>query len=402
MRFLQLGYPRRRSRRTLSLVLALSVAVPTLAQTRVIREGRGWVEETSGSLPKARSLRVNTALGNVTVQSGSRELRYVVRKLSQESSEQAARKQFAALRISAHRRGKFAVLQGAGRRSEGPVATDILLVVPRELDIVDVDTLGGNIVVTSSAGRLDLGTRAGNVHVGTASNVVRVRTMGGNVTLDAAGANVVIRSGGGDIRVGNARGRVEVSTLGGNIYLHSVGAASVQAHGGNIQVDQCRGDLVAHTSGGSIELGAVGGSASIGTGGGNIHLGGAHGRVEAVTAAGNIEMWKLASGALAQSGAGTITAEFVGAGDKVRESVLHTSSGNVVIYLGRETPATVKALNERALGRGIHSEFPELRVSSDGGYIRPRMVYAEGVLNGGGPVLKVRTAVGQIDFRRLK
>jgi hypothetical protein len=40
-------------------------------------------------------------------------------------------------------------------------------------------------------------------------------------------------------------------------------------------------------------------------------------------------------------------------------------------------------------------------VSSEGGGYGPKTVTAEGQLNGGGPVLKVRTNSGNVNFRRV-
>jgi hypothetical protein len=53
-----------------------------------------------------------------------------------------------------------------------------------------------------------------------------------------------------------------------------------------------------------------------------------------------------------------------------------------------------------ANGHRIRSDFPELRVQSEGNDWGPRNVYAEGALNGGGPVLKVSTVSGNIEFRK--
>jgi hypothetical protein len=50
-------------------------------------------------------------------------------------------------------------------------------------------------------------------------------------------------------------------------------------------------------------------------------------------------------------------------------------------------------------GRGISSDFPGLKITASGDY-GPKAMYAEGALNGGGPMLRVRTTIGQINFRR--
>jgi len=54
------------------------------------------------------------------------------------------------------------------------------------------------------------------------------------------------------------------------------------------------------------------------------------------------------------------------------------------------------------LGNGHHitSDFPDIHIAGEGGQWGPRTLSAEGKLNGGGPVLKVRTTTGNIWFKR--
>jgi len=392
----------------LSLVVTGFVAISALAlaEDKLEREGRTWVRTENGSLPTGRSVRVITGVGNVTIDNSGKPFTYTVRKRSSQVREQDAKKQFNALRVSGSRRGDVSVLEGDWPRNAGIAsgfAADFVVHVPRELDLVLVDTLSGNVTVTSSFAKLDLGTRGGNIQVDEAGNLVKVRTMGGNITIGRANGDVYIRSGGGDIRLGQAKGKVEVVSMGGNIWMDRVGTAKVRAGGANIDIHQCLGDLNVNTSGGGVSLGEVGGSAIVESGGGNIRLGSVRGRVVASTANGNIEMWKVGGGAQAQSQAGTIVAEFVGSKDSFGESFLHTTAGDIVVYLKNGTPATVQAASEMGKrNQGIRSDFPELHIVSEGSEYGPRMTYAEGSVNGGGPLLKVSTSVGQIDFRKGK
>jgi hypothetical protein len=55
---------------------------------------------------------------------------------------------------------------------------------------------------------------------------------------------------------------------------------------------------------------------------------------------------------------------------------------------------------EAARSYGIRSEFGELKISGPTANLGPREFYAEGNLNGGGPILHVHTTAGNIEIKR--
>jgi len=72
-----------------------------------------------------------------------------------------------------------------------------------------------------------------------------------------------------------------------------------------------------------------------------------------------------------------------------------------MIYVAPNVKLSIRASIEVANGHRIQSEFPEIRITTEGGDdYGSKTVTAEGDLNGGGPVLKVRTTTGDISFRR--
>ncbi len=386
-----------------AFVLALLLAaVPVLAQSRVVREGRSWVEQSNGVLtPAGHVLRVTTDVGNVRVKGGSPELRWVATKRCYASSEQEARKQFERFRITAARRNEVATLDGT--RTGGDMArftVEIVVEVPRNMQLINVASDGGNVAVSNTNGRVEVATGGGTVNLDDINGSVRARTAGGNIQIGTVNAEVSIKSGGGNINIANAK-RVDVSTLGGNIAVGNVAGGLIQTGAGSIGVNHSEGELKLSTAGGSIDVGDVTGALRIETGGGNIHVGGAKGHVVAITGGGNVELFKLAKGAQAQSGAGSITAEFIAGRGAFTDSGLRTTAGDVVVYLAN-VPCTIHAASEIASGRGIRTDFPELKITSEGGDFGPKTMYLDGALNGGGPVLKVRTSIGQIEFRRSK
>jgi hypothetical protein len=99
---------------------------------------------------------------------------------------------------------------------------------------------------------------------------------------------------------------------------------------------------------------------------------------------------------------GRITAEFVGDRNSMRESELVTSMGDIVVYFAAAVPANLHAVIGSSPTKHIVSEFPELKISSGSADYGPRSIVADGALHGGGPVIELRTMVGQIELRNVK
>src|SRR5437588_5130226 len=159
------------------LALAASAAAQTATSnaTRVYRDGNAWVEEITGTLPAARTVRVNTQVGSVhVVGSAQPSVTYTIRKRVFYGSEEAARREMQNITVTAVRQGDTAVFEGEwieARNHRGSV--DFNINVPRDLELVKIDTSGGGIGVNNIAGRLD------------------VHTMGGGIELDQIGGTTI-------------------------------------------------------------------------------------------------------------------------------------------------------------------------------------------------------------------
>ncbi|HEX8801361.1 MAG TPA: hypothetical protein VF772_22245, partial [Terriglobales bacterium] len=147
-------------------------------------------------------------------------------------------------------------------------------------------------------------------------------------------------------------------------------------------------------------LGDVYGAVTADTGGGTVKLASAKGDVRVVTGGGAVELMKLGESAHVETGGGSITAQFVAGRSQFKDSSLRTAVGNIMVYLPRDLGVSVHASTEMANGTGITSTFSGLTISSEGGKYGPKSMSAEGSLNGGGPILRVRTTIGQIDIRQ--
>ena len=77
--------------------------------------------------------------------------------------------------------------------------------------------------------------------------------------------------------------------------------------------------------------------------------------------------------------AGGIVAKFVASSGERNDSVLETSAGDITVYLAPNLNISVRASIEVANGHDIRSDFPEIRVTTEGGDYGPKTVTAEGI-----------------------
>jgi len=380
----------------------LTLAAPLWAQSsRVFRDGSAWVEETTGTLPAGREFRTFTDLGSLRVQGNSSQVTYVVRKRSDADSEEAARRQFEQLRITASKVGDAVVLEGRLiGRGVNRMAAEFMVQIPRLTQLVKAETRSGALSLNSIAGSVMGLTGGGNVKVDDISGPVKITSAGGNMEAGNVTSDLFLQSGGGNISVERVTGQLFIKTGGGRVKIGTAGAATVETGAGNVDVNRCSGDLHASSGGGNLNIGDVSGTVTAETGGGTVRLGSAQGAVQVVTGGGAVELMKVGQSAHVETGAGPITVQFVAARGQFRDSYLHTAAGNIVVYLPRDLGVSIHASTELTNGVGIKCEIPGLGISSEGGQYGPKSMFGEGPLNGGGPILRLRTTIGQIEIRR--
>ena len=390
---------------------SVAVLVATLAslalcqEGRIYREGSNWVQEVTGDLGAAKNLRVKLAAGSVRVQGGSQAgITYTIHRRAYTSSEQQARRAFESHRVSTSVKGETAWIVGeSSGRGDHKSADDFVINVPRNLESAKIETGCGSADATGIAGRVDLASGGGNIHADDIGGEVTVETGGGTIEVGSVGGGVTLQTGGGNIKIASAKGEIKAESGGGNvIVLSGLQGAVLETGGGSIRVDKCSGTVKATTGGGSVELGEIGGPAEIETGAGSIRLTSSKGRVHAQTGGGSIQL-DGATSVQAETAAGAIVVKLLssaGAGGHTN-STLETSAGDITVYLANDLAISIRAEIEMGNGHTIRSDFSDIRVSSEGGQYGPKTVTAEGQLNGGGPVLKVRTNSGNVDFRRV-
>lgn len=188
-----------------------------------------------------------------------------------------------------------------------------------------------------------------------AAFATQLKTSGGNVTVGDLAGNVHARTSGGSIKLGHLGGTVDARTSGGNIALGSAAAA--------VNLD---------TSGGNIVVGRTAGPAKLETSGGDIRIDAAVGSLQARTSGGNVRATLV----------GPLTAD----------SSLGTSGGNVRVTVD---PKAAFRLDASTSGGSVDADGLTITLE---GTSRSRAKLA-GAVNGGGPVLKLRSSGGSISVR---
>jgi DUF4097 and DUF4098 domain-containing protein YvlB len=365
------------------LVATGLAAVAQTGNTRLYRSsGNEWIQEVSGTLPAARVVRVKSSAGSIKVQGVQQNnIRYVIREHVRANSEEAARREISRMRFTTLSSGE-AVLLKADCEGYNRGSIDFDVHVPRQTVALKLETNGGQVSAENLAGKLDASTGGGNIHLDKIEGSISVASAGGVIDIGDVGSDVAVSTGGGNIHIGSAAGRVMASSGGGDLRVGSGKLMTLETGGGSIKVNKCDGQIKAETGGGAIDLSEIGGPAVIESGGGGIKVAG------------------IRNGLRAETGSGPIVATLT-RGTNFSDSRLETSVGDIIVYVPDGLGVTIRAAVEVARGDGIRSEFPELKITRSGNF-GPREVFAEGSLNGGGPVLHVHTATGTIQLLRKK
>jgi len=188
-----------------------------------------------------------------------------------------------------------------------------------------------------------------------------------------AGYATETRTSGGGITIGDFNGKAYAHTSGGGIKLGKIGAeVEAKTSGGSIALDEARGDVDLNTSGGNISVGRISGSANIATSGGSIKITAVQNSIRAHTSG------------------GSITAGVVG--PLKADSSLSTSGGSVHVTVDKSAAFRLDAATS---GGSVDASGLTLTLESSG---RDRNRLA-GMVNGGGPELKLRTSGGGIVVR---
>ena len=249
---------------------------------------------------------------------------------------------------------------------------------------VDAHTSGGSIKVGDVNGDLNVNTSGGSIKLGIITGTSSIHTSGGSISVAQGGSGTDVHTSGGSIDIGPSNGNIKARTSGGSINIATV-----------------NGDVDADTSGGSVRVEGGKGKIAVRTSGGNLTVNSSEGPVMADTSGGSIKIMQTKGAIDARTSGGSVIAEMIETDNgKDTHVSLHSSGGDITVYLPETIEATVSAALKisRFANRDfkIYSDFPLSVKGEDSGRIS-----AKGAINGGGNKIQLNTSDGDIYIKKL-
>jgi len=200
--------------------------------------------------------------------------------------------------------------------------------------------------------------------------------------------SVDLSTSGGSIAVGDLKGEVTARTSGGELNFGRIdGPVRGNTSGGSISLEGSRGKAVLRTSGGGIRVDDVAGEVDASTSGGSVQVNRATGRVSAHTSGGSITIREATGAVDASTSGGSVSARL--SAQPQEASRLSTSGGSINVELAASVHVDVDASTS---GGSVSSDFP-VPTSRDHQNLRT-------AINGGGPLLQLRTSGGGISIQK--
>jgi TonB family protein len=302
---------------------------------------------------------------------------------------------------------------------------------------LDISTGAGDILTADVGGVATLATEGGNIVTGELSTnlsegphrhahsglratraAAKLQTQGGHIQVEAADGDLNAFTAGGHINTGYIQGEANLHSGGGHIRAAGIGGkAELTTEGGNITVGKAGSFVAVKTGGGQIDFGEVRGSVHAQTGGGGIRVMYVSGPMDVESSGGSICLTRVSGSVRAETGSGTITAwinpeaSSVGSGTAAHAdsaavslsgaSQLISGEGDIVVFLPRNLAANIEAIVEHGGEQRIQAD-PALALQIAKSTQSNGPLKAVAALNGGGPILKLKTTGGKIKLQYLE
>jgi DUF4097 and DUF4098 domain-containing protein YvlB len=365
------------------------------------QDGSAFIRTTSGNFPCVQKGRVSLAVaGDLTVHGQVRDdCYYRIRQRIATTNEQRAIELMQSFHLRSQTQNDSAYFKVVPY-APGIDTLEIEVAVPKtSREVVAISQIG-SVKAFDLDGAATLESGAGNLEADRIAGPASCRTDGGNVRVGRVNGTLLCYSGGGQIRIGYSGGETWADTAGGEIFVTEVrGPLHATTSGGNIEVERAADVVRAYSLLGLIDIQQAGGLVTAETRGGAIQVSGARGaRCEA--GSGTIRVRNSDGPIRLNTMAGNILAELV-SGRPLQDSNLSTLAGDITVLIPSNLVVTVQARNDTIGARGrIVSDFPEIQTKPFQPGVEPKV--AAGALNGGGPVLRVTAAGGNIYLKRIR
>jgi DUF4097 and DUF4098 domain-containing protein YvlB len=345
----------------------------------------------SGVAPAGQRLRVN-AHGPVTFQGGAaNRLQYTVRVSVMARTEAQAQRVLERYSVRVAPVGGWTVLTAPG----GPVISAVTVKAPL-LSAVEISTSDGPVEAAGVNGPLTVDTGAGELWIDRIRGDCKLVTGGGDIRVGQVNGNLRCSSGAGKISVGTVRGEAVMETVGGDILANDIGA-SVRAEtgAGGVHVLKAGGPVTAGTGGGQIIVDKANGIVMARNMAGPVQVGAAAG-VQCESGSGGIRVSNITGAMRVSTSLGNIMASLLAG--RLADSFLATGNGDITVWIPSNVGVMVRAQNEMAdTMRRIISEYPGVQPRRQG-----RQLFAEGPVNGGGPLLQISATAGTIFIKKQR
>ena len=219
-----------------------------------------------------------------------------------------------------------------------------------------------------------LNTTVGDMDIRNLKGSVQSRTSRGSLKYENINGPIFAYTGQGDMRFTHTQGETHAETIRGNIEINQhTERVKAMTSSGNIRFTDVIGDIIGETSRGNIKLINCKGDAKIETSGGNIALE-QEGPVVAKTMGGSIL-------------ANVLT-------QLMDEWSLETTGGDITVTL---RPDILAHLNAKSFGGEIISHLPVDTFDKE----QKKEWQLMGIINGEGPLLKLRSIGGDIYLKKV-
>lgn len=171
---------------------------------------------------------------------------------------------------------------------------------------------------------------------------------------------------------------------GGSISLENVsGEQKIATSGGSIRIADASGEVVSKSSGGSFSLNDFDGMVDVQTSGGSVKINGLEGDLKINTSGGSVTLEDISGSIDANTSGGSIRAKLLGVDEDLS---FQTSGGSITAMVSAGL-----GLNLDLRGGRVNSRF-----SNFDGEVKKDLIV--GKMNGGGPLISMRSSGGSINL----